>query len=230
MNKSQLLGALCACLFALFTTSTNAAIIELDSLTLSGVPLELLFPEGSVEAISFNGSTQYIVFFTSTEGSAIDFDGDGREEVRTEMISLDLTGNSGALGPVVIALNPAVASQGLLKEQVNINTGILDVPPFASDGFVDSFFDVFVEITIGGMALHNTDPARIVGTWSHKPSTHNEFVAMFTNFSPVALYDEDGISTGFFLGPGQVIPIPPALWLFGTGLLGLIGIARKNAA
>jgi len=27
-----------------------------------------------------------------------------------------------------------------------------------------------------------------------------------------------------------VIPIPPALWLFGTGMLGLIGIARKKAA
>jgi hypothetical protein len=24
------------------------------------------------------------------------------------------------------------------------------------------------------------------------------------------------------------IPIPPALWLFGTGLLGLIGVARKK--
>ena len=28
----------------------------------------------------------------------------------------------------------------------------------------------------------------------------------------------------------QPVPIPPALWLFGSGLLGLIGIARKKAA
>jgi len=77
--------------------------------------------------------------------------------------------------------------------------------------------------------FHNADPARIVGTWSHKPSTHNEFVAMFTNFSPVELFDENGEPTGLYLGPG-VIPIPPALWLFGSGLLGLTGIAGKKAA
>ena len=26
------------------------------------------------------------------------------------------------------------------------------------------------------------------------------------------------------------VPIPPALWLFGSGLLGMIGIVRKKAA
>ena len=29
---------------------------------------------------------------------------------------------------------------------------------------------------------------------------------------------------------GSVVPIPAALWLFGSGLLGLVGIARKKAA
>jgi hypothetical protein len=29
---------------------------------------------------------------------------------------------------------------------------------------------------------------------------------------------------------GAAVPIPPALYLFGSGLLGLIGIARKKAA
>lgn len=29
---------------------------------------------------------------------------------------------------------------------------------------------------------------------------------------------------------GLVIPLPPAVWLFGSGLLGLIGMARKKAA
>ena len=29
---------------------------------------------------------------------------------------------------------------------------------------------------------------------------------------------------------GAVVPIPPAVWLFGSGLLGLIGIARRKAA
>ena len=32
------------------------------------------------------------------------------------------------------------------------------------------------------------------------------------------------------LTPTAVIPIPPALWLFGFGLLGLVGIARRKKA
>jgi hypothetical protein len=28
----------------------------------------------------------------------------------------------------------------------------------------------------------------------------------------------------------QAIPVPPALWLFGSGLLGLVGIARRKKA
>jgi hypothetical protein len=31
-------------------------------------------------------------------------------------------------------------------------------------------------------------------------------------------------------GTWTVVPIPPAVWLFGSGLLGLIGIARKKKA
>jgi len=41
---------------------------------------------------------------------------------------------------------------------------------------------------------------------------------------------DTGITSGFF-GGSTVVPVPAALWLFGSGLLGLIGIARrKNAA
>jgi hypothetical protein len=34
---------------------------------------------------------------------------------------------------------------------------------------------------------------------------------------------------GSFLVRAQVVPIPPAVWLFGSGFLGLIGIARRKA-
>ena len=29
---------------------------------------------------------------------------------------------------------------------------------------------------------------------------------------------------------GDVIPIPAAVWLFGSGLLGLVGVARRKSA
>jgi len=34
---------------------------------------------------------------------------------------------------------------------------------------------------------------------------------------------------GYLIRPSAV-PLPPALWLFGSGLLGLIGVARMKAA
>ncbi len=32
------------------------------------------------------------------------------------------------------------------------------------------------------------------------------------------------------VGPAAVVPVPAALWLFGSGLLGLVGVARRKAA
>ena len=50
----------------------------------------------------------------------------------------------------------------------------------------------------------------------------------FTSFSLVKTSTDDGFGVDrIFLSQ---VPIPPALWLFGSGLLGLIGIARKKAA
>ena len=40
----------------------------------------------------------------------------------------------------------------------------------------------------------------------------------------------DDISNLAALGPMPAVPVPAAVWLFGSGLLGLIGIARRKKA
>jgi hypothetical protein len=40
----------------------------------------------------------------------------------------------------------------------------------------------------------------------------------------------DDISNLAALGPMTAVPVPAAVWLFGSGLVGLIGVARKKAA
>ena len=50
-------------------------------------------------------------------------------------------------------------------------------------------------------------------------------VTLIANLSGPAAFGMDEIYTGNIF-----VPIPAAVWLFGSGLLGLIGIARKNAA
>ena len=64
-------------------------------------------------------------------GHASDSDGDGLDQVASEMTQLDLHGTS-SMGPVQVSLDPAHRSLGEIEEQVNNTAGILDVPPFAS--------------------------------------------------------------------------------------------------
>ena len=46
---------------------------------------------------------------------------------------------------------------------------------------------------------------------------------------PENSWDYDGFSDARFVVTGTVVPIPAAVWLFGSGLIGLIGLARRKA-
>jgi hypothetical protein len=79
----------------------------------------------------------------------------------------------------------------------------------------------------------------ICGFWTNEPTytlpgVEGEDYALFTDLVPldlgggvygVQLSGFDGAVTGFQL---TQIPLPAALWLFGSGLIGLIGIARRK--
>jgi len=65
--------------------------------------------------------------------------------------------------------------------------------------------------------------------------------AMFVNDTDqgiIAMRDSSGFNTNYFgavsdaAGTWEVsaVPIPPAVWLFGSGLIGLIGVARRKKA
>ncbi|VAW59516.1 hypothetical protein MNBD_GAMMA11-2899, partial [hydrothermal vent metagenome] len=38
----------------------------------------------------------------------------------------------------------------------------------------------------------------------------------------------EGFSTNFIVGAGSPVPVPAAVWLFGSGLLGLLAAARRR--
>ena len=79
----------------------------------------------------------------ASEGDATDDDGDGFDEVMIEFTNLDLIGFSPLLGPVSITLNPSIASTGEIVEQVNNNSGLLDISPFTATGSADISFDLY---------------------------------------------------------------------------------------
>jgi len=68
-------------------------------------------------------------------------------------------------------------------------------------------------------------------TFSGNCSTANNACAFFSPFPQDPVVGFANVLT-FDNGPffTAVIPAPPAVWLFGTGLLGLIGLARRKKA
>ncbi|MGB5474150.1 MAG: hypothetical protein WBQ78_11790 [Gammaproteobacteria bacterium] len=46
----------------------------------------------------------------------------------------------------------------------------------------------------------------------------------------LSLLGQDFSASGGIAKVGAVVPVPPAVWLFGSGLLGLVGVARRRSA
>jgi len=92
--------------------------------------------------------------------------GDGHLEVQTEILSMDLTGNSNMFGSGLLSL-PGPAP-GLVKS-------ILPQPDFFP---AESFFDVFyaVEFAAAGVVLQPFDPPRLHATIEAIPPLDNEFM------------------------------------------------------
>ncbi|MBM3934233.1 MAG: CHRD domain-containing protein [SAR202 cluster bacterium] len=151
-----------------------------------------------IENVYLTGSSMVFVFFPGAEGSAQDHNGDGLEEVQTEMIAMNLVGHS-SMGPVIVRESPTLQSLGMLRETVNNVPGTLDVPPFTSVGTVDSFFDIFTELSIDGGAnwIPASNQTRIRGTMTHKPAAMNNVFQTDPVFNPPSYGPFRVISIGF---------------------------------
>jgi hypothetical protein len=177
--------------------------VEHDHFEDTEAAIDLVAPDGTQETIELRGPAWVDVWFERREGEAQDDDGDGLDEVMTEIQQLDLTGHS-SMGPVQVRLNPDIMSAGEIEEQVNGHPGWLDLDPF-HPGNADSFFDVFFEIEVGGLVLHNERPKRLSTVITHKPPAQGN---VYENLETIPLLDADGNPTGFSLGAGRHVPTP----------------------
>ena len=55
-------------------------------------------------------------------------------------------------------LSPSMDSLGMMEEQANNTPGKMDMPPFTPTGYAESFFDIYLDVEINGVILHNEDP------------------------------------------------------------------------
>ena len=168
--------------------------VEIDQFDYTLGDFTLMMPDGSTETVVVSGPTTVAVWFEGTqEGDAVDNDGDGRDEVRTELLDLNLTGLSPTLGPVHVSLNPNVQSLGEMEETANTTPGVLDLPPFTAAGTADSFFDIFFQIEVAGRTFSTRQPKHLAGRITHKPPAPGD---LYGGVEPVELYDRFGRPTG----------------------------------
>jgi hypothetical protein len=179
---------------------------EFDDFNLSWSRVELIHPSGQSEWIELHGDTRAAVFFERDEGEARDDDGDNRDEVDTQLISMNMDGLSELLGPVHVELNPDVPSPGEIEERVNNTPGTLDLPPFTATGSADSFFDVFFTVEFGNFRLVAAQPKHMRARITHKPPRPGE---VYEDPDRIPLLTENGEPSGFFFGRTRHVPRPP---------------------
>ena len=167
--------------------------------TLPNTTMDLVLVGGSVGPVPQEfrvlGSTGLDVTFEGAggPGDANDDDLDGLDEVASELTDLNLVG-----GGISVSLNNGVASVGEIEENVNNNPGLLDVDPFAP-GTADSFFDVFLQIDLGGgLVVHNNLPIRTETVIDRSPP-HGARYLYDLSAGPQELLDDNGNPTGIFL-------------------------------
>jgi hypothetical protein len=109
---------------------------------------------------------------------------------------------------------------------------------FSYNDGVNTYMDEDIESARFGFA---TNPLGEIIGWEVLLMTTEALDFVYLVSENTMLGGQDSIpfsfSEGEFVGgawsssPGSwsLVPVPPALWLFGSGLLGLVGMARRNA-
>ncbi|MGB2824197.1 MAG: GEVED domain-containing protein, partial [Phycisphaerae bacterium] len=195
---------------------------EIDAFpnTWGQLTIEREVPDGSkiivICHLELRGFSQWEVFI-GPDGQAADTDGDRLDQVETEIVEMDLAGDSW-MGPLTVNLHSSSPAPGEMEEMENNRPGILDVQPFASEGFVESFFDITYQFKPAEFKdqkqqiLHTEVPLRYRAVISHKPPRAGESYVAIPGQS-VELLDENGQPVGVRIIGGVYVPDP--VWDFG---------------
>ena len=182
---------------------------EIDEFPCTYAAISLsLAPLFDWEFITLKGTSTLEAHFEGSEGVAFDTDGDGLDQVITQIADMDLRGESALLGPMVLR---SVSSMGEIEESENLTAGVLDLAPFGELGTATGYFDVrfevefldppvFVDLFAPDLVfLHNEDPFFMEATIGFKPVSPGD---TYWGRTAVDLVDAPGTITAMDIGPG----------------------------
>jgi len=214
MKKSYLLAAVCTCLIA-SSFSSNAALVAGDVLE---------FSSNSYFALdtNANGTFEVAEQFTTTMNEGIRI-GVAQPASGSHSGSPDGSETSSIDNPWLFSGNTGMHST--TSPVTELSPGVLDFSGWTVNwnGFV---------IDLGGDAgAGDTGLAAI--TCSTPPCSANDTYVLdyFAHVPQSDPSEKGGVFYSLHLeGQISAVPVPAAAWLFGSGLLGLVGMARRKKA
>ena len=237
MKNSRLFGAACACISVFTTPQALSEIIDtyfgwnyVGSFVYSppppGIPISPIpLPELSLNEIMYIGESGTITQAINFGGISSMPDGEGLGMVGDPTYTMDMVLGDGESTRTTATSMPidwipagTITPWGVTYAFPTI--GITGITAFGVPGellgsgeyvigLIPLGVNTELDSALGGLQSHIYDAGRIV------------------RFSP-------GLATGllgygdFIFSGAQVVPVPAAVWLFGSGLIGLIGTARRK--
>ncbi|TNF99469.1 MAG: DUF1566 domain-containing protein [Gammaproteobacteria bacterium] len=203
MTRSRLSGAAYACVFLLFSTTASAALIDNGGGLIYDDVLDITWAQPDIER-SWNDANTWASGLTL--GGATDW--------RLPYMSVTAGAGPFAGNPV----DCQVASEAACRDNELGYMFYQNLGGTAGQSILDSGDP--------DLALFPTLQSRFY--WSG--TEIDSGLAWAFSFNLGLMFDTTGSNYTWAVHAGNVIPLPAAVWLFGSGLLGLIGIARKKAA
>lgn len=99
-----------------------------------------------------------------------------------------------------------------------------------------TYFDVYFQVSSALGVFHNNDPLRVTATTDSWMPDGGISYGLDLSGGQVGVYNDTNQLMGYVVDPTgtggfhiAAVPIPPALYLFATGLLGLLRFARRKS-
>jgi len=213
MKKSCLLGAMCAAAISLvMSTAVNAVVIH-ESATLGPTGVTFGFGIGDPTFLGSRFSITDTISVDHVGGHLVRIEGNEGDNIFAAIISL--------------SSSTALPTGSPFNTSELMASTIFPVPSLSNDVLTP----LSVTLAPGDYALiFGSDLFGANGTGA-MPNNNSDISGSASYFRwNGSIWLNGGFDSTRFVVTGTVVPIPAAVWLFGSGLLGLIGIARRMKA